>query len=125
MNDKPESTDFGELKSSATLNNVSKFSLISAFFWRPIGESTPFLRITPNSNSLVAYYDIKTKKDRVNFVRSLQLQNGGIKAAVSMTNGDRFIYTYRAAGDGWKNALVDSKSTDEFFILVRKEIDYR
>lgn len=113
------SEDMGILTSSRSHNNVSTFTFISPFLWQPIGECSLFYSLDGN---LSARYMIKNVKECNSFLKAIEIQKGEIKAKVLITNGERFIYTYRAIGDNWRKSLSGEHDLCDSFILVKKEI---
>lgn len=119
----PDGSLFGELSSPERLHNVSDFCFITTFSMKPIGMSAPFQKITADKKFFVANYFIKTNEGRKVFLNTLKKQDGEIQAKVLMTNGDRFIYTYKAGADNWKKVLEEDAKLFDYFTLIKKEVD--
>lgn len=109
----------GILTSPKSQNNVSIFTFVSPFLWQSIGECSLFYNY---DGAMSAQYMIKDVKEYSGFLKAIEIQNGEIKAKVLITNGERFIYTYRAIGDNWKKSLGGERDLCDSFILVKKEI---
>lgn len=117
---------YGVLTTFKGLNCVAKVSFISGIMTMSIGRSDPFYIAQEDnweSERMVAQYCIKGRKDRNDFLRALKLQNGEIRARVLMTNGEKFIYTFRAIEGNWRKALDGIENRGDEFILVKKELD--
>lgn len=117
---------FGMFTTFKGLNCVARISFVSGIMTTPVGNSGPFYMVHEDnweSERLIAHYFIKGKKNRDDFLRALKLQNGEIRARVLMTNGERFIYTFRAVQENWRKALEGGEGRNDEFILVKKELD--
>jgi hypothetical protein len=118
-----EITNFGRLTTAKSLNNICKFSFMTAIIEKKIGECSHFY--TNEDENFYADYYFKSDADRMAFLEALQIQNGRIKARVLITNGTRFIYTFEAMGSNWQRALKGEppQGSSDNFILVKKELD--
>lgn len=105
---------------SKSTNNISSFKFITPFALRGIGKCESFEKI--NELELIGTYFV-TNRQRDMFLKALEIQDGKIKARILITNGDRFIYTFKSTGDNYKKALKSSKGLVDSFILIKKEID--
>ncbi len=116
---------FGKVSALEGVDNVSQFSFMSAIMMTPIGKCKLFERDYSEGGSpkISAHYFIVTNEGRDDFLRALMIQDGEIKARVSMSNGIRFIYTYRATQENWKKTLGGAKNLGDNFVLVKKELD--
>ncbi len=114
----------GSITMIKRLNNISEFTFLTPIIFKPIGELQGFSGLEDDNLSIRADYVIKTEKEIKEFLKTIEIQNGKIKARVKTTNGVKFIYTFRILGDSWKKAL---KGTYEYkgdqFIIIKKELD--
>lgn len=115
---------FGRLLTPEALNNVCELVFITAVAGSDIGKCTVFQKINAEDNFLKATYFIETQQGRDAFVQSLKLGGGEIRARVLVTNGEKFVYTFRAVTENWRQFLVDrNPNLNDEFILVKKEVD--
>jgi hypothetical protein len=114
---------FGELTAVEALNNVCDFTFLTAVVGRNIGRCGIFQRLVPARTFLETSYLMETLEGRDAFLESLRLTNGEIRARVLVTNGETFIYTFRAVTDNWKRTLAGAPNLNDEFILVKKEVD--
>lgn len=112
---------FGELKTSTSL----KHTIINFLFLdensKKIGGHCLFHKIQQKDDLLVTNYSINHKQDMLSFIKTLNNNKGLIKAEVLSTSGNKFIYTYKAIHDHYKNAEKFPNTADGF-ILIKKEI---
>jgi hypothetical protein len=111
------------LYTTEEMNNISAFFFLSAGYL-PIGRCTNFSKSKSETDQyLVAVYYINSNQDRDRFLETLKIQNGKIKASVLMTNGVRFVYTFKAVQGNWKKALNGEKNMEDDFVIIKKELD--
>jgi MFS family permease len=119
----PDKTTFAELSADEAFHNVSKVAFLTMFSMKRIGRCAPFEKFQSKGHKLVANYFIATERDRKKFVRTLFLQDGEVTASVLMSNGTKFLYTFRTTGDNWKRTWQGQPNLNDVFVLVKKELD--
>lgn len=119
----PGGAAFCELETAVDTTTISHFWFLGKDY-KAIGYCSPFYLKLQTDTNLHANYKIDTAEGRKKFVETLQLGNGFIKAMVTATSGNRFIYTFQAYTDNWKIALDPAHpNTEDALILVVKQID--
>lgn len=101
-------------------NTITKVQLLSGFLGTPIGRCGPFDYIH-GEERLHADYFLDDIQERIALLNALRLGSGELRAAVLATNGERFVYTFRAITDNWRESLAGRLHLNDQFILVKKE----
>jgi len=118
----PEARSHAELITIPSPNSrISSFAFIDTNS-RPIGYAATFGRLTRNHNYEQTNYHFCGSDDRRRFLESVIGGSGKIKALVSTSNGENFIFTYGAKTDNWKEVAKTKHPTlNDVFELIDKK----